>query len=291
MSEENALAAVVWQMGSTTQGSIPPGGSNLRDDSGVAEREPLFKLPVFEGPMDLLLALIAKNKVNIYDIPIALILTQYMDYLHACEQFDLEIASEFIVMAADLMVLKSRLLLPPKEEQEEDPRQELVDLLVEYKRMKWIAQILQARYVEFEGRYEKPPMTLTENPVYALNHEPAILAEAFLRLFERKLERGAIQEGRDSLQDLLRTSKTVSVNERILVVLNRLSDQGTCSFSSLFSKVHTKNEAVATFLAVLELMKGKRIAANCFAEDYSDCELCLLPENAADPTLSLSFEG
>ena len=92
-----------------------------------------FRLEIFEGPLDLLLGLIAKNKVNIYDIPIALILDQYMEYINQMELFNLEVASEFIVMAAQLMVIKSRLLLPKLNEEEEDPRQELVDLLLESK--------------------------------------------------------------------------------------------------------------------------------------------------------------
>ena len=101
-----------------------------------------FKLDIFEGPLDLLLALIAKNKVNIYDIPIALILDQYLEYIHQMNLFNLEVASEFIVMAAQLMVIKSRLLLPRIDEEEEDPRQELVDLLLEYQRAKKASEVL-----------------------------------------------------------------------------------------------------------------------------------------------------
>ena len=95
-----------------------------KDDGALS-----FKLEIFEGPLELLLSLITKNKVNIYDIPIALILEQYMDYLHTMEMFNMEIASDFIVMASQLMVIKSRMLLP-KVEDEEDPRQELVDMLL-----------------------------------------------------------------------------------------------------------------------------------------------------------------
>lgn len=125
-----------------------------------------FHLEIFDGPLDLLLALIAKNKVNIYDIPIALILDQYMEYIHQMDLFNLEVASEFIVMAAQLMVIKSRLLLPkPENEDEEDPRQELVDLLLEYKRAKQTAEVLHELEFTYGGRFEKPwPSELPEEP-------------------------------------------------------------------------------------------------------------------------------
>ena len=104
----------------------------IRLDNTAPEKNdgPTFKLEIYEGPLDLLLGLIAKNKVNIYDIPISLIFEQYMDYIHQMELFNLEIASEFIVMASQLMVIKSRMLLPKTEDDKEDPRQELVDMLL-----------------------------------------------------------------------------------------------------------------------------------------------------------------
>ena len=109
---------------------------------------------VFEGPLDLLLALIAKNKVSIYDIPIQLIFEQYMEYIAQMERFNMEIASSFIVMAAQLMVIKSRMLLPPKEDDEEDPRQELVDMLLEYQSAKETASERHARELTYMGRFE-----------------------------------------------------------------------------------------------------------------------------------------
>ena len=135
-----------------------------------------YKLPDFEGPLDLLLFLVQKNKLNIYDIPIALILDQYMDYLHTMEMFNMEIASDFIVMASQLMVIKSRMLLP-KIEDEEDPRQELVDMLLEYQRAKQAAEILHDRELTYSGRYEKPPEEVKNinKTEYKLTHDIRIL--------------------------------------------------------------------------------------------------------------------
>ena len=118
----------------------------LEDDS------PTFHLEIFEGPLDLLLTLIARNKVNIYDIPITLILEQYMEYIHDMELFNMEVASSFIVMAARLMLIKSRMLLPIQKD-EEDPRRELVDMLLEYQRAKKTAEDLHDRELTYWGLY------------------------------------------------------------------------------------------------------------------------------------------
>ena len=170
-----------------------PVSSELRPpDSITVETDDLtFHLEIFDGPLDLLLALIAKNKVNIYDIPIALILDQYMEYIHQMDLFNLEVASEFIVMAAQLMVIKSRLLLPKPENQEEDPRKELVDLLLEYKRAKQTAEILHELEFTYGGRFEKPPSELPEEPAekeYKLTHELSVLTDAYRLVYERNVE-------------------------------------------------------------------------------------------------------
>ena len=106
--------------------------------------KPVFKLEVFEGPLDLLLKLISKHKINIYDIPIALVLDQYMESIEGMKQIDLDVASEFMTMAAYLLYIKSQTLLPRHEEEQEDPRENLVRLLLEYQRYKAVAASLQA---------------------------------------------------------------------------------------------------------------------------------------------------
>lgn len=238
-----------------------------------------FHLDIFEGPLDLLLALIAKNKVNIYDIPIALILEQYMEYIHQMDLFNLEVASEFIVMAAQLMVIKSRLLLPKAEEAEEDPRRELVDLLLEYKRAKQTAEVLHGLEFTYGGRFEKPPCELPAEPAekeYKLTHALSVLTDAYRRVYERSMERMEAERNVGRLDTLLRTTRHVSVNEKILHVMKKLARAGHCEFSGLFEHAESRNEIVATFLAVLELIKGRRILVENLSEDGEHCELVLV---------------
>ena len=242
-----------------------------------------FKLEIFEGPLELLLSLITKNKVNIYDIPIALILEQYMDYLHTMEMFNMEIASEFIVMASQLMVIKSRLLLP-KVEDEEDPRQELVDMLLEYQRAKQTAEILHDRELTYSGRYEKPPEEIKNinKTEYKLTHDIKILQEAYMRIYQRRLELMEAQANTEKLDNLLKITRHVPVNERILHVMKLLVRRGNCSFAGLFEKAESRSEIVATFLAVLELIKGRRIMVEGISDDYEDCRITLIRDKEKD---------
>lgn len=243
-----------------------------------------FHLDIFEGPLDLLLALIAKNKVNIYDIPIALILDQYMEYIHQMDLFNLEVASEFIVMAAQLMVIKSRLLLPKAEEAEEDPRQELVDLLLEYKRAKQTAEVLHGLEFTYGGRFEKPPSELPVEPEareYKLTHALSVLTDAYRRVYERHMELVEAEQNAGKLDTLIRTTRHVSVNEKILHVMKKLAREGHCAFSGLFEHAESRNEIVATFLAVLELIKGRRILVENLSDDGEHCELVLVRDKKA----------
>ena len=258
-----------------------------KDDGALS-----FKLEIFEGPLELLLSLITKNKVNIYDIPIALILEQYMEYLHTMELFNMEIASEFIVMASQLMVIKSRMLLP-KVEDEEDPRQELVDMLLEYQRAKQTAEILHDRELTYSGRYEKPPEEVKNinKQEYKLTHDIKILQEAYMRIYQRRLELMEAQANTEKLDNLLKTTRHVPVNERILHVMKLLVRRGNCSFAGLFEKAESRSEIVATFLAVLELIKGRRIMVEGISEDYEDCRITLIRnKEEADETSPITAE-
>lgn len=246
--------------------------------------EPMYKLEIFEGPLELLLSLIAKNKVSIYDIPIAHILDQYMEYLHKMEQFDMEIASEFIVMASQLMVIKSRMLLPRNNEDEDDPRQELVDMLLEYQRAKQTAVVLHEREFSYSGRYEKPPEQLEDmkKEEYKLHHDISLLRDAYLRVYARKIELMEANENTQKLDNLIRTTRHVSVNERILHVMKILVRNGNCDFAGLFENAESRSEIVATFLAVLELIKGRRIVVEQISQDNTDCRLVLVRDKEKD---------
>ncbi len=229
---------------------------------------------VFEGPLDLLLALIAKNKVSIYDIPIQLIFEQYMEYIAQMERFNMEIASSFIVMAAQLMVIKSRMLLPPKEDDEEDPRQELVDMLLEYQRAKETASELHDRELTYMGRFEKPPEKIESEPEYTLLHDIELLRDAFVRAYSRKFSSEEMIPLEEPIDELITATRQISVTEKINAVVTVLKSVKRTTLGSVFMSSETKHELVATFLALLELIKGRRVTVIYInEEDYSDCDI------------------
>lgn len=245
-------------------------------DQDEKDDSPRYKLESFEGPLDLLLSLIAKNKINIYDIPISVILEQYMEYIHQMELFNMEIASEFIVMASRLMLIKSRLLLPVQNEDEEDPRKELVDMLLEYQRAKKTADVLHDREFTYHGRYEKPSEEIEFDPEYKLTHDVEILREALLRALARAEEEdiGAI-EMEQNIERHLKATNQVSVSEKITHVLKKLETKQKARLDSFFDEVRSRDEVVATFLALLELIKGRRIKIAYYSDDYSDCDIVM----------------
>ena len=274
------------------------GAAEVSEDSEVTEAieeleeleddSPTFHLEIFEGPLDLLLTLIARNKVNIYDIPITLILEQYMEYIHDMELFNMEVASSFIVMAARLMLIKSRMLLPIQKD-EEDPRQELVDMLLEYQRAKKTAEVLHDRELTYWGRYEKPPEEIEADPEYTLTHDVEILKEALRRVLARseEMEDNSLFEMEENIGRHLTATRQVSVGEKILHVLKRLVKKDKMRLSSFFDEVRTRDEVVATFLALLELVKGRRVHIDYYSDDYADCDIILnrhTEEGAALPS-------
>ena len=245
---------------------------------------------VFEGPLDLLLALIAKNKVSIYDSPIQLIFEQYMDYLAQMETFNMEIASSFIVMAAQLMVIKSRMLLPPKEEDEEDPRQELVDMLLEYQRAKETAAELHDRELTYMGRFEKPPEKIEAEPEYSLSHDIEVLKEAFVRAFSRRLTLEELAPIEEPIDELITATRQISVTEKIQSVVGVLKAVKRTTLGSVFMTAESKHELVATFLALLELIKGRRVTVvYLHEEDYADCDI-EYNEDAEDTPLDITTD-
>jgi segregation and condensation protein A len=227
----------------------------------VVQDDYKVQLEVFEGPLDLLLYLIKRDEVDIYNIPIERVTKQYMEYLSLMKLLDLNIAGEFIVMAATLMMIKSRMLLPvderpETEEEEEDPRWELVRQLVEYKKFKEAATHLQQR--EY----------LQEN-VFARGLEPVVQAdpEAGLNLgdvsifdlitaFNDALKKVKVEEFGEIYDERF------TVVDKIEVVLGSVRSQGKVTFSSLFEKAASRNEIVCTFLAVLELIRLRQLVAH-----------------------------
>jgi len=222
-----------------------------------------IKLEVFEGPFDLLFHLIEKNEVDIYDIPIARITEQYIDYITAMQILDLEIASEFLVMAATLLSIKAKMLLPkpvpedPEADREEfDPRDELVERLLEYKKFKALADFLQEKESNMNRVYTRPNeedmfmhLFSEENPLEGIDLQGLIgaLREVLDRAAEHELT-GEIP--RDE----------VTVRDKMKEIIRRLFFQGRgISFKDLFRPRVTKVEVIITFLALLELIKLGRV--------------------------------
>jgi segregation and condensation protein A len=219
-----------------------------------------IRLEVFEGPLDLLLYLIKKEEVDIYDIPIERITTQYLDYLEIMRILDLNIAGEFLVMAATLMMIKSRMLLPAEErpaleeEDEEDPRWDLVRQLVEYKKFKDAAQFLQQREIERLDVFSREGETVALGPEPEIALQDASLFD-LISAFNQALKRIEKEELREIF------SERFTVGEKIDALLGLLRESETLSLMQVFSGMRSRGEIVVTFLAVLELIRLRQIAA------------------------------
>ena len=226
-----------------------------------------YKLDVFEGPLDLLLNLIAKNKLNIYDIPIAELLEQYMAQIHEMQAADMDVASEFLEMAARLVHIKSVSLLPKKEE-EAALKQELTGQLLEYQQCKEAAMRLRERF-SLDGivrAQADSPADLT----YKCHHKPQELLSAYLSMLGKK-KPPEPQKPEDTISKLI-TRRVVSVASQIVFVLRSLWKKRHVSLKELFRGKSDPSERVAAFLAVLELVKDKRLRVD---GDGEDCEIKL----------------
>lgn len=219
-------------------------------------------LPVFEGPFDLLLHLIRENQVNIYDIPIAEITDQYLGYLEMMEELDLEIASSFLVLAANLLSIKARMLLPVQngDEEEEDVRSELVHDLLEYIRFKEAAASLDKQH-QASSRFIMRP---NEQELYLnlFSEENPLAGKTLLDLqfaFGQVLRKAG--EKVDQSLHVQREQITVKdkINELLLLVA---AEKSGLAFSLVFSNCRDKYEMVVTFLALLELVRRQRVVVN-----------------------------
>lgn len=212
-----------------------------------------YKLEVFEGPLDLLLILISKNKLNIYDIPIAELLDQYMEQIDLMREENLDIASEFLEMAARLVQIKTASLLP-RQEEEEDPRMELTGQLLEYQQCKEAAQAL-AELASFDT-VVRAPQEVPADLIYKRVHELVEIAQALVSAWGRG--KSLLPPKPESFSALV-TRKIVSVASQAVFVLRKLWKKKRISFRALFSEKRDRSERVAAFLAVLELVKSRRV--------------------------------
>lgn len=214
-----------------------------------------FKLEVFEGPLDLMLSLIAKHKLNIYDIEISLLLEQFMLYLEQMKQADIEVAGEFLEMAARLIYIKSAALLPKHEA--EELKKELQGVLIEYALCKQMAQRLGTRYCG-DNIFTRPPVQIDESKAYTNIHYPDELLLAMSNISYKE----AVRAVPPSIKPIVAKS-FVSVFSKIVYVLKKIMGGGTVEVNTLY-RGQSRSEQVATFLALLELSKNSRIK---FSED------------------------
>ncbi len=210
------------------------------------------KVPSFEGPLDLLLHLIKQNKVDIYDIPIALITRQYLEYLELMKELSLEIASEFLVMAATLIYIKSRMLLPPDEtieaEEQEDPRAGLVQRLLEYQAFKEASAELRKKEETwafvFAREYKDKDEYQPEPELYLFDLNIFDLIDAMKKIISRMPP-----------ETIKITRETLTVKERISVILEKIETENVMRFEDLFDNDSTRLQIIVTFLALLEILK------------------------------------
>ncbi len=218
-----------------------------------------IRLDVFEGPLDLLLYLIRKDEIDIYDIPIEQITAQYLQYLDLMQMLDLNIAGDFLVMAATLLMIKSRMLLPEEEravaegeEGEEDPRWELVRRLVEYKKFKDIAQFLRDRALDREDVFGRENADAQLGPKSEVPLQEVGIFD-LLDAFNRALSRVKSEDLREIF------AERFTVSEKIDDILSRIRETPRLSLSQLFEGMNSRHEIVVTFLAVLELIRLRHL--------------------------------
>jgi segregation and condensation protein A len=218
-----------------------------------------IRVESFEGPLDLLVHLIKKHQVNVYDIPIALITEQYLEYLDLMQELNLDVASEFLVMAATLIHIKSRTLLPrpdpsqEDQEAEEDPRDALVRRLLEHQKFKAAAELLHDRETVRSAQWTRPDSRV--EAIAGDDYEPELEADLFSLLSAFRL---VLQRARERPPMAL-PPEQVSIETRIEQLLERLSETEACGFNDLFEDVATRGDMIVTFLALLEMIRLKLV--------------------------------
>ena len=208
-----------------------------------------IKIPVFEGPFDLLLHLIRENKIDIYDIPISVITSQYLEYIEIMKELNLEIAGDFLVIAATLIQIKSRMLLPPDEEapseEQDDPRRDLVQRLLEYQRYKDAALDFRTKEDEWLKVFHREPLSdEEEGELYLFDLSLFDLLDAFRKILEKAPS-----------EIVSITKETLTVKNRMSMMMEIIEEHEAVRFEDLFKEGITKIHLIVTFLALLELIR------------------------------------
>ncbi len=231
----------------------PPGFESILADYPV-------RLTNFEGPLDLLIHLIKKNEVDVYDIPIALISQQYLEYLDLMREINLDVAGEFLVMAATLIHIKSRMLVPRVEAcaeadaEEEDPREALVQRLLDHQRFKAAAEMLHECETVRSAQWTRPDERVDEIAGAPFERELEVDLFSLLQAFQAVLARS-----RDRQNSVPLPADVISIEARMEDMLGRLAQGGPCGFDDLFADVSSRQEIIVTFLATLELIRTRLI--------------------------------
>jgi segregation and condensation protein A len=228
-----------------------------------------YKLEQFEGPLDLLLTLIQKNKVSITDIPIALICDQYIEYISKAEALDMDLASEFIVMASELMLIKTKMLLPKAENDEEDPRATLTDALLRYQQAKEASQKLAPLYAYFSGRMVKDTDEISIDKTFVQDQDVTALCAAVRRIVAYN---NALEQATTVTFKPMISKPIIPVEIKIVSIIKKIEKQGAASLEELLINEPTLPDTIASFLGILELIKVRKllISDSVYGEGASD---------------------
>jgi segregation and condensation protein A len=277
--KEAAVAPVELTEAPPAPAEVAPPAPAPVDAATGARQTVTIKLARFEGPLDLLLHLIKRDEIDIYDIPLAHITQQYLGYLELMRILDLEVAGEFLVMAATLMRIKAKMLLPlpglgEEEEDEGDPREELVQRLIEYRQFKEAAGTLKGREEDRRLLHERG-MLPGEDEMRPLPLAPASLfdlLDALNRVMSRLPEQ-AVYEVQGEVYD---------VDEKMALIASLAAEQGHLTFESLLLRCRVRLEMIVTFMALLELIKLGRVAVAQTVE-FGEIEIVYRPPEGSDP--------
>ncbi|MBQ9806567.1 MAG: segregation/condensation protein A [Clostridia bacterium] len=215
-----------------------------------------YRIEQFEGPLDLLLTLIQKNKMNIEDIPIAEICDQYLEYIAAAQSMDMELAGEFIVMASELIRIKSSMLLPRLQPDEKDPRAELADALLRYQQAKQAAQKMAALYALYSGRFVKDTDEITVDTTYVSDQQVTSLCAAVRRIIAANESRPKAEK---QVFAPMIAKPIVPVEVKIVGILHHINKRKNPSMQDLLSDATSLPDMIAIFLGILELIKVRKI--------------------------------
>ena len=225
-----------------------------------------YRIDQFEGPLDLLLTLIQKNKVNIEDIPIALICDQYLEYIRAAQSMDMEVAGEFIVMASELMRIKSSMLLPRIQPDEKDPRADLAEALLRYQQAKQATQKMAPMYALYSGRMVKDTDEISIDTSYVADQQVTSLCAAVRRIIAANESRPKAEK---QVFAPMIAKPIVSVEVKIVGILHHIGKRRNPSMKELLSDATSLPDMIAIFLGILELIKVRKILIEEDPDSYT----------------------